>query len=107
MASDLEMTRLCAQAMGFVEISNIPGGVLVCALLGAPERYDPLHDDAQAMALLKRFRPMIDTRDVSPPWNVWDVIGCGQSVGSDLNRCIVECVAQSQAAKATATPQPS
>lgn len=102
--TDLELTRLCAEAM----FPNAPIHILtddglssvVVSSLDWGGLYDPLHDDAQAMALLKRFHLMVDTRELNPEWNVWSVDENGQSVGSDLNRCIVECVAEMRTAKA-------
>lgn len=55
--TDLEMTRLCAQAMG-IDVTGTPPPSLL-EPLGSKVRllhdqwteYDPLHDDAQAMAL--------------------------------------------------------
>ena len=59
--NDLEITRLCAEAMGYTDISEIE-------FPNDPQRYvsamdqkfrgllwNPLHDDAQAMALVKKF----------------------------------------------------
>ena len=46
--TDLELTKLCAEAMG-IEISPVRHGD------GDFSLYDPLHDDAQAMALVKKF----------------------------------------------------
>ena len=57
--TDLEMTKLCAEAMG-LELFQVPeyGDVLFivgdqCEYGNVP--YEPLEDDAQAMALVKRF----------------------------------------------------
>jgi hypothetical protein len=69
--------------------------------------YDPLHDDAQAMALVKKFG--LDIGEFSAPigrgdWGVsrsalgWSVDWSGRN--SNLNRAIVECVAKMQQAKA-------
>ena len=41
--TDLEIVRLCAEAMGLTSWQSGEG------------RYDPLHDDAQAMELMKRL----------------------------------------------------
>ena len=90
--TDIELTRLCAEAMGL-------------------KFYNPLHDDAQAMALVKRFslrverggmsgivgfmhtakrwRVLADTPDIYK-YETWD---------EDMNRAIVECVANMQAEK--------
>lgn len=59
---DLMMTRLCAEAMG-MQLLSPETGFPSCNHYVVPTRgegrnpiYDPLHDDAQAMALVKRFR---------------------------------------------------
>ena len=54
--SDLEITRLCAEAMGFVWSSSskkypFTEPIHSSAAWVNGELYDPLHDDAQAMAL--------------------------------------------------------
>jgi hypothetical protein len=87
---DLEMTKLCAQAMGWVKTEK-------------GDDFDPLHDDAQAMALVKKFELTI-IRLYSQDDPTWLVSTPGwvnkfESKHSDLNRAIVECVAKMQAAK--------
>lgn len=95
--TDLEMTKLCAEAIGksfsiFGPGANIQGGyeesgyVILTADDGP---YDPLYDDAQAMALVKKF-PI-------------DCLNAMCREGSkDFNRAIVECVAKMQIAKVPA-----
>jgi hypothetical protein len=87
--TDLEMTRLCAEAM--------------FDRLAWEQRlfdYDPLHDDAQAMALMKRFDVLR-----SSPTTVYTFAHCDEDgtpyyhSNDDLNRAIVECVAKIQADK--------
>ena len=90
--TDLEITRLCAQAM--------------FTALEWEQRlfdYDPLHDDAQAMALVKKFRPACipvgtDSWEVgtSPrgPFGSWNA--------NDLTRAVCLCVAKMAQAKAAA-----
>lgn len=95
--TDLEMTRLCAEALGLptdMVQHDESGPYLKTSRYG---RYQPLHDDAQAMELQKRFR--FDIRYISENW--WGVGGRGNhwSYGPDLNRAIVECVAKMQSAK--------
>ena len=61
---DREITRLCAQAMGW-HVGKLASKVVAykvnaCAIIagnaqGGESVYDPLHDDAQCMALVKRF----------------------------------------------------
>ena len=61
---DLEATRLCAQAMGVEMPDNDP--VAMAFTQGRVRtaegwtRYDPLHDDAQCFALVKRFDMVIE-----------------------------------------------
>ena len=96
--TDLEMTRLCAEAMGYKGegISDHWGGFPIFASEVGP--YDPIHDDAQAMALLKKFALTITPDDggylVYPDDESYFVEN-----SRDLNRAIVECVAKMQKAK--------
>ena len=106
--TDLEITRHCAEAMGWhtgrLASKVVAYSVRDCAIIagndhGGESVYDPLHDDAQAMALVKKFKPMIDTY-FDGTW----VVGSGwhgavQIENTDLNRAICECVAKLQAAK--------
>ena len=109
--TDIDMTRLAAEAMGVPEwaISFQEGGEMF------NELYDPLHNDEQAMALVKKFRLQVNTltggrwlvtTDGSlsarfeasyPPY-----ISVHQTEDSDLNHAIVECVAKMQAARKAA-----
>lgn len=67
-----------------------------------PQLYDPLHDDAQCFALVKRFR--LDILDLRAEWTVrynndedaqdWEMVQ-----DADLNRAICLCVAQLPAAQ--------
>ncbi|HEX7953967.1 MAG TPA: hypothetical protein VF523_12935 [Burkholderiales bacterium] len=104
--TDLEMTKLCAEAMGIV-LDGIPSAPSYfdsdktengCIIF-----YDPIHDDAQAMALVKKFGLCIEqyapdsasgSRVYLPGY--WKR---GVKFMSNLNRAIVECVARMQAAK--------
>ena len=107
--TDLEITRLAAEAMG-VDFSKGFGTITCkeCGEIGIP--YDPLHDDAQAMALVKKFQLDI----VAPAgrkytaWWAHQVIGFnfrGEPIVSyggnheNLNRAICECVAKMGKAK--------
>lgn len=96
---DLEMTKLCAEAMG-KDALEIEQSLFL---------YDPLHDDAQAMALVKKLNLIIGRTPMQ--WAVtnkpmdWDLpIDC-QAINQpwvyseNLNRAIVECGAKIQAAK--------
>ena len=90
---DLEMVRACAEAMGLREavmacdMCASAGGLSVST--GAP-KYWPLTDDAQAMALVKRFGLSFG-RYTNGEWGAW----AGTSLATreaDLNRAIVRCV---------------
>ena len=103
--TDLEITRLCAEAMGLNFKGDEYGQVF--SMTGADSLtclYDPLHDDAQAMALL---RHMIEIND-NERWEIsnhvvyyqhrdfnYTQLG-GFYKSEHLNRAIVECVAKMQ-----------
>jgi hypothetical protein len=108
--TDLEMTKLCAEAMGYT-VTQDPLG-----LTRSPQVevwigngfFGPLHDDAQAMALVKKFELRTD-RDFEEGGEgiVWTVShhlcmkygGISSFDNLDLNRAIVECVAKMQAGR--------
>lgn len=91
---DLEITRLCAEAMGIqihliaepeFHVSNSPYYEIPTLCEGRNPIYDPLHDDAQAMALLKRFfGPCLDS--ITAHWHN------SNDATFNLNRAICECV---------------
>lgn len=110
--TDLEITRLCAEAMEAPP--TLPGSSDIWAVSIAyrPEgkstkcwvrsTYDPLHDDAQAMALVKKF----DMRIAEHSYDHWRAAIPNQQIGldytsheQDLNRAICECVARMQKAR--------
>ena len=126
--TDLEIIRRCAEAMGWKHLGAVgvpppergepdpvkpwcrsggndwwidPEGRNVCApCSGIP---DPLHDDAQAMALVKKFELLLGKREPALNFgnDVWGVRG-PSGVGAqniDLNRAICLCVAKMGAAK--------
>ena len=94
--NDLEITRLCAEAMGLKTaperskaFSETASGLWCDGFVF----YDPLHDDAQAMALMKKFPgACLDDFDLY-------VIMRGMDAPMDLNRAICECVAKMDGAK--------
>ena len=98
-ASDLELVRLCAEAMG---LNGESGYALIGHMPNHP--YDPLHDDAQAMALVKKFNIGIDRGALgNDHWGAALIRGgitmyCATSPSS-LNRAICECAAKMQEAK--------
>lgn len=90
--TDLEITTLCAQAMGVPLMgSNVP-------------LWNPLHDDAQAMALVKKFPHLC-----LPPLTdmVCDCVSRGLRTGIryDLNRGICRAVAAMWAHSSDASKQ--
>ena len=106
--TDLELTWLCAEAMDVVYKGGIPSVAEKRHLCwpecfdfqegehGGPVRYDPLHDDAQAMALVKKFGLFLGRfKDghwcVDPPDQAEQLCSFRST---DLNRAIVECVAK-------------
>lgn len=102
--TDLEITKLCAEAMGKTIIWN---DYLKLFQTGSgtnnTHHFDPLHDDAQAMALVKKFKIALGW---NPGWSAFD-----QSKGKwvyakdiddreNLNFAICLCVADMQASYA-------
>jgi hypothetical protein len=100
--NDLEITRLCAEAMGFRLVGEIlpPSGGVWAMQEGAGKQYNPLHDDAQAMALVKKFNIGWD-KEEDHEWHLAlrDGLMMFHAHDMNLNRAICECVAKMQAAK--------
>lgn len=96
--TDIEITKLCARAMGIKVFrpENRSGWWEGSVLFATP--YEPLRDDAQAMALVKRF-PLETlaamTNHIRVSANVPEMIE--RALG--LNRAICECVAKMEKAK--------
>jgi len=100
--NDLEMIKKCAEKMGFV-LTLLPpdmrrtDGVVELAI--ATETawgmnhtiYNPFCDDAQAMALVKKFKLTISTG--LDGWSA-NYAATGWVSNQDLNRAICECVAK-------------
>ena len=106
---DLTATRLCAEAMGIeVNMRPIRGTIMRhWYMKGHVEtEYNPLYDDAQAMALVKKFKMTVCwTNAIYGLWRarVW-YEGKTGAIGEefdndDLNRAIVYCVSAMQAKK--------
>lgn len=112
--SDEEIKWLCAEAMGINAQENDDGVIRYLESGIQYRKYIPLQDDAQAMALVKKFGLMIFKP--SNKWQVviaeqWNKSGPGISVADpfdvcgeseNLNRAICECVAKMQKAKGAA-----
>ena len=91
--NDVEMTKLCGDAMGYQSSLREDG------TYGA--HWNPLRNDGQAMALVRKLRLTIYGHNRSEDeWAVysgWRTSGdLAASIGSDLNRAIVEYVAKYQ-----------
>lgn len=102
------MTRLCAEAMGFKEAYSIHEyeGVLVYCPPPHGEikvEYNPLFNDAQAMALVKRFGLWLMQDELTTKWWARTKSGdvdCRYSMAHDsLNLAVVQCVAWRQSDK--------
>lgn len=94
---DIEMTKKCARMMGIevFEFSNDAGTPpkLWCDWRGTGNQvYDPLHDDAQAFALLKHFD--LGRDKVGMEWHVWRSGHSGDIANANLNHAICECVSK-------------
>ena len=110
--NDLEITKLCAEAMGLKtsgvhSLSYVIDSTVTTAYGDIDftdhwRTYDPLHDDAQAMALVKRFHIQIWPEvkrslkeHIYTGWTTF-IFGTGTATSTNLNRAICECVAKMQ-----------
>lgn len=103
---DLEMVRKCAVAMGYV-LSDYEGFEYTIEspenMMG--ETYNPLHDDAQAMALVVKLRlrvmPQMNSHWCADNGEPTPYVRGGYFLGqgNTPNRAIVECVAKMEDAK--------
>lgn len=110
--TDLEITKLCAEAMGLeyhsAELAN--GQKVIFYDPYDTHHWNPLHDDAQAMALVKSHTLDITWGPGEQRWRVGEFrFGSEQGMNgkdglfcevrsTDLNRAICECVAKLQEA---------
>lgn len=106
--TDIEMTKLCARAMGYTlwcysghwnkeYASTQAMPIRVCGM--PDEDYDPLHSDDQAMAVMKKLRIAVIFDDEKGLWLAGPggvVASKHDAESSDLNRAIVESVAKMQ-----------
>jgi len=100
--TNLEMTRLCAEAMGYEFAEGLARKTWKDSEwdCGASFHYDPLHNDAQVMALVKKFAIRLNLDDsywLAEAGKIGDMIA--GAADTDLNRAIVECCARMQQAK--------
>lgn len=102
--NDLELTRLCAEAVGLVVFLVQWASPQYYAIPDMSDAdcvtFDPLHNDAQAMLLVKDCNLSIGKIGRHPGWSVTyrepahdDYVMVMHDV---LNRAIVECVARAQ-----------
>lgn len=99
--TDLEITKLCAEAAGWDAMETVwdsrevpPRIGILARVNGMPEWFDPLNQNGQAMALVKKFR--ISIRNDDGLWFACPDYPHAGCESDDLNRAIVECVAQMQ-----------
>lgn len=100
---DLKLTKLCAEAMGYT-LHQFEKRVWILSgseAIGDKE-YMPLSDDAQAMALVKRFELRLAKFLRKDVWLVEDKWERNSTNNHDLNYAICECVAKMQLAKVEA-----
>ena len=114
--TDLEMTKLCAEAVGLHEMprrttdpqAKYPDSSLRMARGNkAAHWYDPLHDDAQIMALVKKLHLSLATYAENPGiWEVWVDINPDNWISTNnLNRSVVKFVAASKMKSPVQPPQ--
>ena len=109
--TDLEITKLCAEAMGLELLRILPTDTMCFVRKGVEDGgawdydYWPLRDDAQAMELVKKFRLAVEYQGLPSSAN-WHVTGSMYSCNASLNRAICECVAKMQK-RPDAAPQPA
>ena len=103
--TDLEIKKLCAQAIGFASIRESVTNPVSIGVKAADwheqdshQRYNPLHDDAQVMALVKEFDIQIEGWSGDRSVYILNAAHFVSTDKDDLNRAIVECVAKMQAA---------
>ena len=109
--TDLEITKLCAKAMGLREIPYRAGqphaphpesALRMAEGRKATHWYDPLHNDAQMVALVKKLfiEIFVDgPAGRSEDWTWTARIGDCITHGHDLNRAVCTCAAQMWLAK--------
>ena len=106
--NDPEIIKRCAEAMGISicqETSGPSNGKWFrCDDYDFYDEYDPLHNDAQAMALVKKFN-LHPLPDGSGEWKVQGLTGKHQELSissdwhADLNCAVCECVVRMQETK--------
>ena len=102
--TDLEITKLCARAMGyeFVEQYGDPRGASITYLNKSGVKcyyWRPLHDDAQMAALVKEFRLSVFFDHENGHWCVSLDLTGEDICNADLNRAACMCVAKMEKGK--------
>ena len=93
--TDLEITKACAEAMRIdVELRSRDFSGNNYWARGNGDDYNPLHDDAQAMALVKKFGLHTGFQSFDNLWGCLAQDGITKTYNTDLNRAICECVAK-------------
>lgn len=96
--TDLEIIKRCAEKMIFLgEYRAFHAPVDDDPWVEFPDGtggdYDPLHDDAQCFALVRKLKLDVYLRNYEPAlWGAGTMIA--QAESNDLNRAICECVAK-------------
>ena len=102
--TDLEITKACAEAMELdISCSRWKEDALVILFDSfSPYEYytyAPLTNDAQAMALVKKFGLHTGFQSFDNLWGCLAQDGITKTYNTDLNRAICECVAKMKKAK--------
>src|SRR5258708_26559145 len=98
--NDLEMIKLCSKAMEIDAAQDFPTGALwikKTKVSAHRDEYDPLHDDAQAMEMVKRLQLQVgwhsDTGEEEGNWYASESTSNWAYSKESLNRAICACVA--------------
>ena len=108
--TDLEATRLCAEAMGIAAHENDDGAIRFLESGIHYRKYDPLHDDAQCFALEGWLieRGYLTYEDGNHLFYTWPLETSSNKYSQDFTdnagrkKALVYCVAKMQAAKVAA-----
>ena len=107
--TDLEITKLCAEAMG-IAIREVSQNKPEATLRIGGVNYWPLKNDVQVMAMVKKFNinltcPFFEKSAYPVSWHAAMFVPMYEpqsqyfSINYDLNRAICECVANMQKEK--------
>lgn len=93
--TDLEITKRCAEIMGYTDGIYIDG---LDMMFRTGKLYDPLNDDAQMAALIKRFGLSCGLMDNNKSWYAARNVH-KRTYSDTLNRAVCECVATPESEK--------